>query len=627
MSTTNDPIIGKKLGNYNVVEILGKGGMARVYRGFDAKLNRYAAVKVFEAHLIPEHEQDEYRKRFENEARAIAHLRHPNVVGVYQFDQVGTLYYMAMEYIEGRDLRQILRNHAKNNTRMAYPEILRVMQDIGAALDYSHQEGVIHRDVKPSNIMVTSSGKAILTDFGLALSVPEGSAGLTFGSAHYIAPEQAVSSANAVPQSDLYSLGIVLFETLTNRVPFNDQSAMSVAIKHLNEPPPPPSQFNPNLSQAIDHVVLKALSKEPANRFATAADMARALAVAFGNDYDTDTAIPNEAEFLESWSVPSKPTNIPSLTPSNLLASAALSQSTTRPPHPQEPIDDEDDKTPTAGDSPLQPPAPQVILPLPSSQPTNKRMMPLIVGLASLGIIAIVAAVALTAATLSSGTITPTVSAVPIVAAAVTEEAASPTPSATVIVEAAVMTAEATPEATVETTVEVTIEATAAAAFTETPLPATASPTAAPTETPLSATDVPTAAADGKENTPILLRYDDESLVLMNLSDSRINVSGWSFVQTKSDGSTLIFESQRWENGITSTRALDAGECFQVQRNDIGQLDSPDYCDQQSWSRVSFPRWFWTSDDSDASFEVRRNDKVLATCTISTGECGISLPQ
>src|SRR5690242_2295263 len=240
MST--DPLIGKTLGDYTVVDILGHGGMARVYRGFDKKLNRYAAVKVIEAHLIASPDQDEYRARFQNEARAIARLNHPNIVGVYQFDQVGTIYYMAMSFIEGRDLRSYLRDFARKNTYMPYAEVLRVIRDIGSALDYAHREGVIHRDIKPSNIMVTPEGRAVLTDFGLALSVPEGTVGNTFGSAHYIAPEQAVSSAQAVPQSDLYSLGVVLFEMLTNSIPFNDQNAMSVALKHLNEQPQPPSR-------------------------------------------------------------------------------------------------------------------------------------------------------------------------------------------------------------------------------------------------------------------------------------------------------------------------------------------------------------------------------------------------
>src|SRR4051794_31659340 len=170
---SSDPIIGKKLGDYLIVDILGQGGMARVYRGLDKKLNRYAAVKVIDAASIREDEA-EYRKRFQGEARAVARLNHPNIVGIYQFDQVDSLYYMAMSFIEGRDLRSIIKTHDRNGSRMSGAEIRNIVRDIGSALDYAHSEGVIHRDIKPSNIMVMSSGKAILTDFGLALSVPEG---------------------------------------------------------------------------------------------------------------------------------------------------------------------------------------------------------------------------------------------------------------------------------------------------------------------------------------------------------------------------------------------------------------------------------------------------------------------
>ena len=156
---------------------------------------------------------------------------------------------------------------------------------------------MIHRDIKPSNIMVMPDNRAILTDFGLALSVPEGTMGNTFGSAHYIAPEQAISSANAVPQSDLYSLGVVLYQMLTGKVPFDDPSAMSVALKHLSEPPIPPRQLNPKLSPAVEKVVLKSLEKEPSKRFQSGVLMARALEEAFA--FDPDFRL----------STPSRPTN------------------------------------------------------------------------------------------------------------------------------------------------------------------------------------------------------------------------------------------------------------------------------------------------------------------------------
>ena len=260
MSVT-DPLIGKQLGDYKIVDILGRGGMAHVYRGYDQKLQRYAAVKVIDANLLSKENEGEYRERFQREARAVAHLSHPNIVGIFQFGEVGPLYYMAMAFIEGRDLGQILKEYVAKNELLPPKQVVKIIHDIAGALDNAHAAGVIHRDIKPSNIMVTPDNRAILTDFGLALSVPEGTMGNTFGSAHYIAPEQAISSANAVPQSDLYSLGVVLYQMLTGKVPFDDPSAMSVALKHLSEPPIPPRQLNPKLSPAVEKVVLKIARK------------------------------------------------------------------------------------------------------------------------------------------------------------------------------------------------------------------------------------------------------------------------------------------------------------------------------------------------------------------------------
>jgi len=254
-----DPLIGKKLGDYTIESLLGRGGMSRVYVGYDEYLDRYAAVKVISADL-DEADEAEYARRFQTEARAIARLRHPNIVGIYQFGRSAGIYYMAQVLLEGADLRVLLKAYAEQGLRMPAPEIVRVVRDIASALDYAHEQGVIHRDIKPSNIILERmTGRAILMDFGLALSVPEGTLGDTFGSAHYIAPEQAISSAKAVPQSDLYALGVVVYEMATGTVPFDDPSVMSVALKHLNDPPPPPTVHNPDLPPSVEQAILRAL--------------------------------------------------------------------------------------------------------------------------------------------------------------------------------------------------------------------------------------------------------------------------------------------------------------------------------------------------------------------------------
>jgi serine/threonine protein kinase len=304
-----DPLIGKRLGDYSIESVLGTGGMARVYRGYDDNLDRYAAIKVIEPQLIASAEEDEYRERFLREARAIARLNHNRIVSVYQFNQISNLYYIAMEYIEGNNLRDILKGYLKQGRLIPTEELMLVLRDIADALDYAHKQGIIHRDIKPSNIIVTPDGNAVLTDFGLALNAVEGTIGNTFGSVHYIAPEQAISSAQAVPASDQYSLGIVAYELLTGRVPFDDASAMSVALKHISDPPPPPTEINPNIPAEVEQVLLKALDKEPNRRFETAKDFVRSLELAFEMSKAGDIAAPKS--IVEALGAPPKTNPVP----------------------------------------------------------------------------------------------------------------------------------------------------------------------------------------------------------------------------------------------------------------------------------------------------------------------------
>src|SRR5579859_3005666 len=271
-------LTGHKLGDIVVQEPLGTGGMAHVYKGMDVSLKRAVAVKVIADDLRG---SDVYTQRFEREAQAVAALKHPNIVTIFQFGKQDGLYYLVMEYINGVNLDAILRNYDSSNELMPYADVLRILQAIGSALDYAHSQGVIHRDVKPSNIMLESDGRPVLTDFGLALRVSEGTIGDTFGSPHYISPEQARSSANAVPQSDLYSLGVVAFELLTGFVPFDDPSPTALAMQHIMAVVPSPRDFNPNLSPAFEPVLFKALAKAPGERYQTAEEFVTALRSAF----------------------------------------------------------------------------------------------------------------------------------------------------------------------------------------------------------------------------------------------------------------------------------------------------------------------------------------------------------
>lgn len=272
-----DSLIGRVIDGYRIESLLGHGGMARVYRAIDENLNRFVAIKIIDPRSV---EDNEYRERFKLEARAIAKLNHPNIVSIYRFGEVGELYFMAMEYIEGFDLRWLITDYRRQNEQMPYDTMGKILEQIAKALDYAHKQGVIHRDVKPSNIMISRDGNAILTDFGLALVTSEGTQGLTFGSPHYIAPEQAMSSGGAVSQSDLYSLGVTFYEILAGRVPFTEGSSLQIAMAHLSDPVPDPRKFNDGIHPAFMPVLTKILEKEPEKRYATGALFIRALKAA-----------------------------------------------------------------------------------------------------------------------------------------------------------------------------------------------------------------------------------------------------------------------------------------------------------------------------------------------------------
>lgn len=282
----DDDLLGRQVANYRLDRIIGRGGMAVVYYGWDVKLNRPVAIKMIDARY---RDNPVYAERFVREAQTVAKWRHEHIIQIYYADDEDGLYYFAMEYIDGLNLKQLLAQYAAKNEFMPYGEVLRIGQAIAQALDYAHKQGVIHRDVKPSNVMVTNDTRVILTDFGLVMDVSEGSLGEVFGSSHYIAPEQARNSSDAVPQSDLYALGIILYEMLTGSVPFDDPSPTTVALQQVTQAPPPPRQINPDLSEAIEAVLLKALSKSPYKRYQTGRALMTALAEALQNDQLTVT--------------------------------------------------------------------------------------------------------------------------------------------------------------------------------------------------------------------------------------------------------------------------------------------------------------------------------------------------
>ena len=277
---TATDLVGQKIGPYQVLEKIGQGGMATVYRGFHAELDRYVAIKVL-AGALPT--TPELIQRFQREAKTIAALRHPNVVQVYDFGPLGDTYYLAMEYVEGSDLQAEMRRRGEAEQPFSREEILHLLGQVAEALDYAHGQGVIHRDVKPGNVLLTASGQPILTDFGLATLRRTRATLITtigqnvLGTPEYTAPEQALDAQAANPQSDIYSLGCILYELVTGHLPFEGDSALSIALLVISSDPMPPRGHVPDLPVAVERVILCALDKEPKRRFVTARTMVEAL--------------------------------------------------------------------------------------------------------------------------------------------------------------------------------------------------------------------------------------------------------------------------------------------------------------------------------------------------------------
>lgn len=280
----NDPLIGNQIHQYRVDALLGRGGMARVYRGWDTRLKRYVALKVVDS---PFRTDTDAVNRFHREAQTIANLKHPNIIGIHHFGEADDVLYMAMPFVEGADLGQVLAQYRKNKERIAARDALRIIREVCSALDYAHQQGVIHRDVKPSNILLDKDGRAILSDFGLVLLTETGTRGEIFGSPHYIAPEQAISSAKAVPQSDLYSVGVILYEMFTGRLPFDSEEPIEIALKHLQDDIPAPRLVRPDIPEALEKVILTALAKDPAARYPSGKLLADALQTALKGEKST----------------------------------------------------------------------------------------------------------------------------------------------------------------------------------------------------------------------------------------------------------------------------------------------------------------------------------------------------
>jgi len=265
---------GRLLGNrYEIIEKIGSGGMATVYKAKCHVLNRYVAVKILRDEFTTD---EEFIKRFEIEAQSAASITHPNIVSVYDVGNEGNLYYIVMELIQGKTLKEII---VEERGALPWKWSVNIAIQIASALEIAHRNNIVHRDIKPHNIIITEDGVAKVTDFGIAKAVSNSTItafGSTMGSVHYFSPEHA-RGGYTDSKSDLYSLGVVMYEMLTGKVPFDADTPVSVALKHMQDEPIAPIEANKNIPTAINNIILKALQKEPNQRYGTATEMLQDL--------------------------------------------------------------------------------------------------------------------------------------------------------------------------------------------------------------------------------------------------------------------------------------------------------------------------------------------------------------
>lgn len=257
---------------YRIDKRIGEGGMAVVYRGYDLVLNRPVAIKTLHPQLAAD---PTIRARFIHEAQAVAGFSHPHIVEVYDVGEERGAPYIVMEYVPGESLNEIIASEGP----FAPDDVAALLDQVGSALDYAHERGLVHRDIKPQNILVTRSGQAKVVDFGIAKGLTDTTltaAGASLGTVQYASPEQ-ISGLIATPVSDVYSLAVIAFEMLTKRLPFNADTPVGIAMQHVRVAPPRPSTLNPEVPTAVDAIVLRGLAKDPAQRYQSAGQFAAAM--------------------------------------------------------------------------------------------------------------------------------------------------------------------------------------------------------------------------------------------------------------------------------------------------------------------------------------------------------------
>lgn len=268
-----EDLTGKQFGPYQIVAPLGEGGMAAVYKAYQPAMERYVALKVLPRQMA---NSQEFIARFKREARLLAQLQHPHILSVFDNGESDGYTYIVMPFISTGTLSDLMKMR-----RLEMPEIFRIAGQIGDALAYAHARGMVHRDIKPSNVLIDERGNCLLTDFGLARMVEATSkltsSGAIMGTPAYMSPEQGTGVSNIDGRSDIYSLGVILYEMVTGQIPYSAETPIAIVFKHIQDPLPPPRKFVPDLSETLELILLKSLAKGPEDRYQTADDFVRAI--------------------------------------------------------------------------------------------------------------------------------------------------------------------------------------------------------------------------------------------------------------------------------------------------------------------------------------------------------------
>jgi serine/threonine protein kinase len=580
-----DPLIGRQLSNFIIKKALGHGGMAQVYYGQDVKLQRPVAIKVIDAQYRSD---PAYAERFIREARSIARWRHENIIQVYYADDQDGLYYYVMEYIDGVDLADMISDYATRQKMLPHAEVLRIGRAIAQALDHAHAHGVVHRDVKPSNVFMSTDDRIVLGDFGLALELQQGSVGEVFGTPHYISPEQVRRSSDATPKSDLYSLGVMLYEMLTGVVPFDDMSPTSVALQHITQDPPKPRSINPQLNAETESVLLKALSKKPKDRYPSGKALMDALEKALAN----------------SASKGKKRLPLPPM-PASVVSGKA------RPTSHRKPAET-------------------------SPKPRKKRLgVKILVFLAMLFSLSYYFQNVLfpnglppqlvdriPAFVLPMARIAPSPSLTPIV-----DILPSPTSTAT---STPTQTAEPSALPTFTLTSTLTLTPTQTATLTQTAT-ATKTLTPLPTSTATLANGVPTATTTPKfvNYKRMWLYYDDYGFYIYNAAGTNRSVSPFVFERIDQNGKpTNTFPGWYWQEFYD---VLNVGRCMSIEvKENPNEYLRPSLCQGIYLSTRSYYAdnevIFWTRQEGSAQFRVLWNGEEMGVCEIEKGFCEVFVP-